>query len=115
MPCSLKIRSFAYAASCVAIGICTQPDAAALPVNVSFPSQTVLSTAQPYGSSVIVADFDGRERVVISRGWFPIRRRYAMPRAGLIKIRVAIALQGRDRLPAKPVKTEPAIAAARRH
>lgn len=32
------------------------------PVDVSFPTQTVLSTEQPYGSAIIVADFDGDGR-----------------------------------------------------
>ena len=64
MPCSRTIFSFACAAAYFAVGVCTQPAFAAglLPVIVSFPSQTVLSTAQPYGSSVIVADFDGDGR-----------------------------------------------------
>lgn len=33
---------------------------------VSFPTQTVLSTAQPYGSSIIVADFDGDGRADVA-------------------------------------------------
>lgn len=61
MRCSRAIRSFAVVASCAAIGVCAWPGIAAAlaPVTVSFPTQTVLSTTQPYGTSVIVADFDG--------------------------------------------------------
>ncbi len=51
----------AIAASCFAGGVCLPIEARAelTPVNVSFPNQTVLSSSQPFGSSVITADFDG--------------------------------------------------------
>ena len=50
--------------SCLAAGVSTPPTARAalVPIDVSFPTQTVLSTDQPYGSSIIVADFDGDGR-----------------------------------------------------
>ena len=48
--------------SCLAAGVPTPKAAALTPIDVSFPTQTVLSADQPYGSSVIVADFDGDGR-----------------------------------------------------
>ena len=48
--------------SCLAAGVSTPTATALTPIDVSFPTQTVLSADQPYGSSVIVADFDGDGR-----------------------------------------------------
>lgn len=47
--------------SCLAASVFMAPaaHAAPVPIDVSFPNQTVLSTDQPFGSSIIVADFDG--------------------------------------------------------
>ncbi len=64
LPSMLRPRFFStstLAASCLAIGLCMNFSsiAAPVPVDVSFPAQTVLSENQPFGSSIIVADFDG--------------------------------------------------------
>ena len=61
---SRSLPILAFLISCLAASVSTQTEARAdlTPVDVSFPTETVLSTNQPFGSSIIVADFDGDGR-----------------------------------------------------
>ena len=61
MPRSRHRPILSILASCIAAGIHMSPGsfASPAPINVSFPNQTVLSTDQPFGSSIVVADLDG--------------------------------------------------------
>jgi FG-GAP-like repeat len=61
---SRSLPFIALIASCITASVLTQTEVRAdlTPVDVSFPNQTVLSNSQPFGSSIIVADFDGDGR-----------------------------------------------------